>query len=1773
MAESFEQWLARKQAGLPAPAARPTSSQSEKFDFSALGGKKNESGPMSFLNTAIDILSRPLYAVGETGEAIVDLVTPNTEDDKRSPLEKFGALATAIPRGLFSTNEEDKTHGADLLEHATDRFGQYNPAYVDREDNVDPAAKGVLGFVGDVALDPLTYIPAAWGVKAANAVGGAVKGALGAAKTKASMDDITDALVGRQKATDEDFGQGIDEAAPEGPAGPGGRPQGPDGAAPAPGAATPTEKTFMMYFEPQRALEGPPPRALPGAQRAALPTGAATTRVAEDVADEAIPTPAAAPKAEPEAPKVDPIPEPKDAPKTPSPEEQAQSFLDSLRLAVNEAPLASGARTVLQQFGKDAEAGFVLQGGAKGGDVDKAVAQLRSDTLSQLSRLSEDLDDAEIFLPGGLVQQIAQRHRLPAKSLFSFTPGTLIKMIKSDPSSAIYKAAQDIMHLLTTRADVLSNSDMPDAFRAALDSARLTIDTLKAGGRIEVESAFDAFLARERAAQDALGSSLSDWLRKRSATQFESIRERLLGVLDERADVADWLATSGRDDIAALARLGRFLHLPREFNEKSLQNARQTVLDMRAAIDKGGQYEQVGKALAAAYGTSFTRAYETYTVRISTTARRAGERPGIDEARIMKHMNTHVMFNVYKQINHLVHSAKPDKASVDEWLEIANRLRTNEPRTTRSGKRISGAFEETREVFGKLRARTTAEFNLARLQELDDINDVLGIRSMISQWGKFSDQFGLSGKPVPLSLNDVYGTIYRAAEGTPYEDDILRTLFHREAVGQTILLGTVVRALEDDAVDAMTLADLLKINKSTSDNPLPNYTFGDKKLKPLEEFNPRTKEKRPLIDGDQLRRHVAEFLLTPEVRGALRAKLAVNADAYAARVARETHKMTKAELDRINAFVLDGASRAKTLAAAAGIRKRVADEATETGAYTESAHNAIDLIEGSLGKPAIKTAEASQALVRALENGEDGAKQFDDMHESIADNVMADATEDGLVDAADEAMEAAARADEDIVDAEVIDDVDFDLGPHVFDGGNPFGPRGPVGGAPRKPKSAKQRRINVMAVGAGAMLQKHIAKLLNPSGNLQKVFDQNFGMQNVNPIRLAQETVAHKFAAANLHTLNRLSRKYPTSDGTTSSWQKAWQAIRTGDDSTLDDVSRGLYDELLEVTAKVLPADPQDGFLASIFFVNNDIAYVEQLLEKNGLRAALNLDSNAPLLDIERAKDALKAGQYKSLQDALSQQWRDWEVKDIRGLLSRMSWAVAEAAEARSVNEQFKILAKNMGALWDPKTAAKGARPPKDFVKIVPKGESHYGAFVDQTVFYHKDLARELVFADEFMRQPKRMSQKLVTDYYQPLLSTWKFTVTVMRPGHHTRNMIGDWSSTWLAFTNGAGYVKNFVKRGNDALGVILAHMKYEDVDAAAALRGLKTTATGAGPKVRISTRHGDLDGDDIYDAAMKEGLFPSVAMSEDLFFDETGQAVKQNILQRTEEFVRENRVGRFAGGISELRDHYARLHHFMLYIEHNGRKFGTKEELFAAAAANVRKFHPDASLLTRPESKYARMVFPFYSWLRGIIPAVLESAVRNPASLTIIPKLSYNSAVAMGLNPESLYEPYPEDQLFPSFITGQALGPQFQLESGEYININPGLSNIDVFNELGTDPFRNLLGMVSPIVRVPAELAAGGQWATGSRINDTSDYVDSQIPMVNYLANVTGYSPSSILLDQGLERQAGHQPKENGETSKSALDQGTSAFNWLTGLGVSNVSRPSFINYAEIEKRNREGS
>jgi hypothetical protein len=129
-----------------------------------------------------------------------------------------------------------------------------------------------------------------------------------------------------------------------------------------------------------------------------------------------------------------------------------------------------------------------------------------------------------------------------------------------------------------------------------------------------------------------------------------------------------------------------------------------------------------------------------------------------------------------------------------------------------------------------------------------------------------------------------------------------------------------------------------------------------------------------------------------------------------------------------------------------------------------------------------------------------------------------------------------------------------------------------------------------------------------------------------------------------------------------------------------------------------------------------------------------------------------------------------------------------------------------------------------------------------------------------------------------------------------------------------------------------------------------------------------------------------------------------------------------------------------------------------------------------------------------------------------------------------------------------------------------PGFAQNDILNTFIGDPGSTLPQQLSPFIRVPAEMMSGAKWGTNSKISDLSDYVDSQLPILNYVANISGTSVTgsfaSILSGKGFDPQ--YQVLKGNKTS---MEQGFSAFSWLTGLGLQNLSRPDLINYAELEK------
>jgi len=142
--------------------------------------------------------------------------------------------------------------------------------------------------------------------------------------------------------------------------------------------------------------------------------------------------------------------------------------------------------------------------------------------------------------------------------------------------------------------------------------------------------------------------------------------------------------------------------------------------------------------------------------------------------------------------------------------------------------------------------------------------------------------------------------------------------------------------------------------------------------------------------------------------------------------------------------------------------------------------------------------------------------------------------------------------------------------------------------------------------------------------------------------------------------------------------------------------------------------------------------------------------------------------------------------------------------------------------------------------------------------------------------------------------------------------------------------------------------------------------------------------------------------------------------------------------------------------------------EARALALESALKTHPTPNQLSAWEKVFGRRLFPFYTWIKLASVALAEASILNPArTITLIPKASYNLAIAMGTDPYSMYSPFPTDQEFPSFFEEEATGPQAKW-GNRYIGLSPGFANLDIYNTFSAGPLQAALEL-STLIAYPA--------------------------------------------------------------------------------------------------------
>lgn len=543
--------------------------------------------------------------------------------------------------------------------------------------------------------------------------------------------------------------------------------------------------------------------------------------------------------------------------------------------------------------------------------------------------------------------------------------------------------------------------------------------------------------------------------------------------------------------------------------------------------------------------------------------------------------------------------------------------------------------------------------------------------------------------------------------------------------------------------------------------------------------------------------------------------------------------------------------------------------------------------------------------------------------------------------------------------------------------------------------------------------------------------------------------------------------------------------------------------------------------------------------------------------------------------------FKNMDVQDPVDFLARMDSVMSSVArDASFARESLKIV-KEVGGI--------SSTPKPGFVRVKPEDLNkniitRYWPGVED-VYIDKSIALQLKRINDALTASANFSGDLhgFMRHIDPFLAMWKSGMTIWRVGHHVRNLIGDMSLAFLmdGVKNPAPYYK--------AMRMLGARNQYEGVDILRMVNGMETrpgiaAASKAPTKIKFGGREMQMSNDELYDALAKRGLFKTFSQGEDIITaTDTPEWIKkfQSAIQL--KGSARGRAKEFVGTASEMRDDMVRLAHAIDLIEKGKisprlgmdlfKKPQTKnfDEFLDEVVKRVNQTHPDGSDLTSFERKVMRRLMPFYSWTRKAIPLVIEGTLMHPGRITVYPKFMYNMAQQLGVNPDSLSDPFPNDQLFPSYLSDSMTGPLYRdEETQDYYGITPGVADQDVLNMLlsgGPTGLRNeLLNMVNPMIKTGPELLSGSTWGAGIRTPESSptEYLGRQIPGLSQAQSISGYDIlGSVLNGQPTEIES----VERGNRETWGRDQ---ILNWFLGAGHTNMSTPTSINVAEMEARDK---
>jgi hypothetical protein len=1722
--------------------------------FPYISGQKQKLG---FLGRTIDLLSRPMRIISNPAMKIVETperldkvkqlrASGNEEAANKEFLSTVGGILAAPFTGFFSDDPSNKPYWSDIIERQVDVENRNNPNYVDTADNVNPAVKGALGFVGDVLIDPLWLVPGGWAAKAAKEASRGADAAVQAARGISAAPPVgvagaVDVLpIGKFKPDMKLFGT---PSTYDLKTTIGGKLQ---------------TKTFPTYAAAEEALtklrsrKGARPfvEASKGAQtfRGTNTYSIAPTPVAK--------TAAAFPSAQAAAKVADDLVENAAKGATTS----SETVIKSLREIVDGKAGITGAKGVGL---KEEIGGFFkylsnLTPAAKPGKAQSF--EVWSKSLSSDKKLLDtkiQVPPTQIFAANGFGATTTIRNVV---DLFKNSRNAELKDALLTqflrPAYESYKSGVKS----GKGVDLLGNASTPTARVQEMAEATIAATIVRNLKNLDdAERARGAALLGEQLFADLQKLSpkeMTKFLDEINVVLYETGAIQGVGLLSDQSLVARFLQLFDVDGVARRAaeeQVARNIDdIPNVTPESTLGAAKKVSESARVRDDvvtslreAGYNSEQIPvlsdvvtdtlqAVLPGVTTKNINPSSEVYK-HVSKTGVK-NTKPGYGEGVGVRpgEFSTYSQFDLFLAVSRHI-----DTTYLREGAESLSILRNAQ------GQLPKGALlaaEKERLVLTTM--KVAENFYLNRGVALT---------------------FDLGGVFTQMRFSQAYEAIKQSLETLGLGKKWIRLVFFngKSGMAPTQFMEAVSKVLAGGSKeDVLQLITAVKDSRTGKDITKVNFLARPNEKAVMGGFRPTSKQAADsLADG------------IVAARESLEAISIQNAKNYAALGVAEGKVIAQDVIDAILSLVNNPTEFASAVRATAYSGAVVQDFAKAINATQLGATLAAGTVKAGLGEAVTTGAKLVDDLAAA-------GTSMDPKKIAAAQGALYDDAAQNAQRLLDEARRVAKESAD-----ELAEELKFVTDHNIAR---------PLDG--------------VSTEGYGSVM----AFLLKVTDPLRRIFDGKYGMQT------KELLWGSRMFYATMNTLSWVNKPYlkslkelmrnndfaqPVVAGSkTSVLQQAVRNVQQGVKSAEGSVLRNAEDQVRPMLTRFfdMSDDMQNVLLGNAFFrtgagwesINSVLAYNNVTKTPPG---GVFFDFDLALANATKTAKTKGAPTQDEIMQAMLEQWRTWEIDDPINFLYTTNRAMVQLSAEVGFVTGFKKKAIETGV---------GSYvPKKGFVKITVDGDSRYGKFLGDQPFYMTPEGAEMFQAiDNLAKSSKQFDGgfgKFVKTTLDPITDTWKYAITLPRLGHHIRNMVGDMTLTYLAeglFGSAAASRKAWQMmafRGN-----------YSDVDMAKAMSFNGITEIPKSDKIMSSGQMGSFSAEEIWQkliiergvlipARQSEGLLKAQGLaSESALIDEVVTTKASRALEKglaVTSFGLAARGGKMENmwtGLSEGRDSYVRLHHALQLLEKAQagktitRGYGTvvdpkklkTDELFDIIAERVSKYHPDMSTLSIAEKKFFRRAMPFYHWNRGAIQAVTETLLMNPGRIVAFNKASYNLAIANGLNPDSLYDPFPDDQLFPSFLQNQMEGPVFEAD-GRYFGIRPGIASFDVMNQFASgNPLDTFLDNANPAFKIPIELLTGTRLGTQSRIRDYSDFIDSSIPGFNYAANISGQSVTGSFYS--LLTGGGFDPQYQFEVgNKDSRDQMISAVNWLLGIGLTDYSRPSYIRFAQQEQQraNRE--